>query len=195
MKITSRSVSVLATAAALILGGCGGDDADESGPTRSASPIDRAFVAEMVPHHESGVQMAQIAQRRGESAFVTRLAGDIVRSQTAEIAALRAADRRLERAGVKRGSLGVPDHMMGMDASVSTLRTARQFDRTFINLMIPHHEGALVMARAELDKGKDSDLRALAEDIIAAQQREISAMRAHLGASGDEHGPGDMHAP
>ena len=194
MKIPSTSVSLLA-AAALILGGCGGDDADDSAPARAGNPIDRAFVAEMVPHHESGVQMAQIAQRRGESAFVKQLAGEIVRSQNAEIEAMRAADARLARSGVRRGALGVPEHMMGMDASVASLRTARPFDRTFINLMIPHHEGALVMARAELDRGEDAELRALAQDILAAQQREISAMREHLGAAGGEHGRGDMHAP
>jgi uncharacterized protein (DUF305 family) len=44
---------------------------------------DRAFVAAMIPHHESAVEMAEIAQR-GESEFVKRLAGDIIRTQNAE---------------------------------------------------------------------------------------------------------------
>ena len=194
MNIRRRSLAGLAAGAVLILGACGDDSAEQDGPARAGNPVDRAFVAEMVPHHESGVQMAQIAQRRGKSAFVKQLARDIVRSQNAEIAAMRAADERLRKSGVTRGSLGVPEHMMGMDAGVTSLRTARSFDRTFISLMIPHHEGALVMARAELAKGEDRELKTLAQDILAAQEREIRRMREHLGTT-EEHGDGDMHAP
>lgn len=53
-------------------------------------------------------------------------------------------------------------------------------DRDFLATMIPHHEGAVEMARLVLIHGKDPLVRRLAEEIIAGQQSEIEAMRARL---------------
>jgi len=63
--------------------------------------------------------------------------------------------------------------------------------------MVPHHEGAIEMARIEIDKGDNADLKKLAESIISSQERELKEMRAHLKAEGgaidemsDEHHSG-----
>jgi uncharacterized protein (DUF305 family) len=53
-------------------------------------------------------------------------------------------------------------------------------DRDFAAMMIPHHQGAIDMARAELRFGKDERLRRLAQGIIVEQNQEIAAMRAIL---------------
>ena len=56
-------------------------------------------------------------------------------------------------------------------------------DRDFARMMIPHHQGAIDMAIAELRYGKDKRLQRLAQQIIVDQQQEIALMRLALGDS------------
>jgi uncharacterized protein (DUF305 family) len=194
-----KLLAAVAAAAALAVAGCGSDDSEpaaggeQNGHATStqtasaASGVDRAFVAAMIPHHESAVEMAQIAQQRGESGFVKQLADDIIRTQNAEIATMRREDGALAKEGAKPGDLGVPEDMRGMDHDISMLEKADPFDPAFLEMMIPHHEGAITMAKAELAKGADPELKQLAQEIITAQQREIDEMRPRLG---DDSGDG-----
>jgi uncharacterized protein (DUF305 family) len=51
-------------------------------------------------------------------------------------------------------------------------------DKDFAMMMIPHHQGAIDMAKVELQHGKDPKLRAMAETIIKAQEKEIAELKA-----------------
>jgi hypothetical protein len=71
-------------------------------------------------------------------------------------------------------------------------------DADFAAMMIPHHQGAIDMAQAELRYGRNEQLRRIAQGIIVEQQQEIAAMRLALGqalppsvASPDQITPSD----
>lgn len=62
-------------------------------------------------------------------------------------------------------------------------------DVDFLAMMIPHHQGAVDMARLVLIHGQDPLTRQLAEEIIASQQAEIMAMKARLNILGEGADP------
>jgi uncharacterized protein (DUF305 family) len=61
-------------------------------------------------------------------------------------------------------------------------------DLDFVRSMIPHHQGAIDMARALLAASEDPELRKLAEEIIVAQEKEIAFLRSWLQKKGEKSG-------
>lgn len=72
------------------------------------------------------------------------------------------------------------DGMTAMNRDMMAGGTAADIDVAFVCSMIPHHRGAIDMARAELAHGDDPWARTLAEAIIVAQEKEIAEMLAWL---------------
>src|SRR5258706_169243 len=61
------------------------------------------------------------------------------------------------------------------------IKPSNDVDRDFVAMMVPHHQGAIDMAEAELSYGHNEPLRGISQEIIATQQQEIVAMRRALG--------------
>jgi hypothetical protein len=62
-----------------------------------------------------------------------------------------------------------------------SIKPSGDVDHDFVAMMIPHHQGAIDMAQAELRYGHNEQLRRIAQEIIVEQQQEITAMRLALG--------------
>ena len=170
------AVVLIAFVATIALVSGGGDD-----NSADANQTDGAFLVAMAPHHETAIEMAEMARERAQHPEVKQLAQDIVTAQSEEIASIEAIHQRLFGQPLEQGAhghLGLDSHMAGMDMDMDALDSARPFDREFIDQMIPHHQGAIRMARIELAEGQDEETRDLAQAIITAQSGEIEAMNA-----------------
>jgi hypothetical protein len=62
-----------------------------------------------------------------------------------------------------------------------TIKPTGNVDRDFVAMMVPHHQGAIAMAQAELKYGHNEQLRRMSQEIIVTQQQEIAAMRLAVG--------------
>jgi uncharacterized protein (DUF305 family) len=86
--------------------------------------------------------------------------------------------------------------MHKMERAMAAVPMTGDPDQDFLAMMIPHHQGAVDMARLLLIHGRDPLVRRLAEEIIASQQQEIEAMKGRLAVlrRGREPDPGGFPA-
>jgi uncharacterized protein (DUF305 family) len=77
-----------------------------------------------------------------------------------------------------------------MHAAMASVKPSGDSDVDFVGLMLPHHQGAVDMAKTELLYGKDPQMRRLAQEIITDQQSEIELMQLWL----KSHGPNSRKA-
>ena len=137
---------------------------------------DAAFVDAMVPHHEGAIEMAEVALPNAEHEEIRKLAREIIDAQQAEIEKFRRirgelGDSTMQMSGEEMEGMRMSEEPQG-------LAEARPFDRAFIDAMAPHHEGAVAMADVALKESENPEIRGIAEDIVAGQERELSQMRA-----------------
>ncbi len=185
MRLSSKTSAPLALVTLTVLAtAC-------SGISDRDAPIDRAFIDMMVPHHESAMAMAAIAQERAEHPELRQLADDIIAAQSSEITRMR--DWREQWFGSSdtpsmeempmlpgmsmAGGQSMSGGTMDMSAEVDGLRVADPFDRFFIDAMIRHHEQAVEAAEIALEQTEREEIQGLAEGIIEAQTREIEQLR------------------
>lgn len=104
--------------------------------------------------------------------FAVPLAAALVLAAPAFAAPIDPADNPADAAFLN----AMKGMMMGMHQNMPMGDT----DQDFVRMMLPHHQAAVDMAKAELQYGQDPDLKALATDVVAAQGKEIAMMKAWL---------------
>jgi uncharacterized protein (DUF305 family) len=83
------------------------------------------------------------------------------------------------------------ESMKRMDTNMSSAPMNGNIDHDFATMMMPHHQGAIDMAKAELTYGKDPVMRRLAEEIIVDQESEIQAMQLWLSKQTAQNAKGE----
>lgn len=82
--------------------------------------------------------------------------------------------------------------MKQMDRAMAAAQMNGNIDHDFATMMMPHHHGAIDMAKAELSYGKDPVMRRLAQEIIVDQQSEIDAMQLWLNKNAARYETGEI---
>ena len=153
------------------------------------APADQRFIVMMLPHHDGAIAMAELARTRARRAEIKALAQQIETSQRAENAQMRrwwqqwyggevpipAGATQAAMPGMGRVA-GSRSGMAGMASSLEELKRASDFDRAFIEQMIPHHRMGVMMATHAQWNTHHAELRALQAAMVSAQSREIRQM-------------------
>lgn len=192
-KMRLAAVAAVPLAAVLFLAGCadnGGSmpgmdhGGSSSAPSESAEAdfnmADSMFAMMMIPHHEQAVEMSDMILAKSDvDPRVLELAQQIKDAQQPEIDTM---EGWLEDWGVDGMDMGGMDHggdgmMSEEDMAALEAATGPEAARLFLEQMILHHQGAIEMAEAELQDGKNADALALAQAVVDTQSAEITTMQ------------------
>ncbi|KQM27524.1 MULTISPECIES: DUF305 domain-containing protein [unclassified Frigoribacterium] len=192
---TTTTTRTLAIAASLTLGltlaSCStNDSSSDAGSSASSSSAasahddqDVMFAQMMLPHHEQAVEMsdALLAKGDGVDPDVATLAEQIKAEQGPEIIQLASW---LQGWGEPTESGHSMSGMMS-DSDMTDLdqASAKDAGKLFLQQMVQHHEGAVDMARSEVDKGMNTDAVAMAKSIVSSQTEQITQMKDMLAST------------
>lgn len=149
--------------------------------------FDLRFLDGMTPHHEGAVTMAQEALQKSQRPEIKQLAQAIIDAQQKEIAQMKewrtawypnASATPMMYSSEMGHTMPMSEEMKSnMMMNVDLGAADEQFDLRFINAMLPHHEGALTMAKEALQKSDRPEVKEMAQNIITSQQQEIAQMK------------------
>lgn len=145
-------------------------------PAAMRGSMDAMFIQQMIPHHDDAIAMADLALVRAEHPELKQLAERIKRTQTAENAQMRVWYRQWFGTDVPTGGGHGFGMMGGGTTNLEALVTADEFDRAFIEEMIPHHRMAVMMSRMAGSATSRPQMRELTQTISDVQRREIEQM-------------------
>ncbi|HIK16770.1 MAG TPA: DUF305 domain-containing protein [Leptolyngbyaceae cyanobacterium M33_DOE_097] len=149
---------------------------------------DLRFIDSMIPHHRGAIEMANEALQKSNRPEIKTLAQNIIKAQNREENELmrkwrkawypNASDTPIAWHSEMGHSMSMsPEQVKSMMMTMDLGAADDQFDLRFLNAMIPHHEGAVVMAQDALSKSTRPEIKQLANEIIASQQAEINQMK------------------
>ena len=150
---------------------------------------DVKFMQGMISHHAQALEMTALLRKQSESEDMAKLGLRIDLSQADEIDMMqtwlraRGEDATDVHAHHAHGATLMPGMLTPEEMSRLAEAKGAAFDRLFLELMIKHHEGALIMVEdllAQPGAGQDSDIFAFLSDITADQSMEIDRMGAML---------------
>ncbi len=163
---------------------------------KPAGNTDHDFAHMMMAHHQGAVQMSALELKEGKDATLRAMAEKISADQQQEIKALEAAATRLDGAPANYKPQDSADPFTAkMKASMDGMMKdmgagSGNVDQDFAALMIPHHQSAIDMAKAELAHGRDTKLKEMAQQMIAAQEKEIQQFKDWQAKNGGATQPG-----
>jgi uncharacterized protein (DUF305 family) len=147
---------------------------------------DLRFIDSMIPHHQGALTMAEEAISKSKRPELIKLAKSIITDQKQEIAQMQqwrkqwyptaAATPMMWHASMNGEMPMTAEHKQMMQMNMSLGAADAGFDGRFLAAMIPHHQGAVIMAKDALQKSQRPELQKLAKTIIASQQQEIDLM-------------------
>lgn len=136
---------------------------------------EREFIEGMIPHHQEAVDTAkEVIERGGSTPEIKQLVEDIVIAQEAEITEMKQWYQ--DWYGAPYTDTG---EYMPMMRELSNLSGA-ELDRVFLEDMIGHHMGAIMMAQSVQPYIKHSEITELTQAIVSTQSAEIAQMRQML---------------
>ncbi len=169
-----------------------------SGMPMGQRSADAHFIVMMIPHHQGAIAMSELALTRARHPEIKALAQRIIASQSREITQMRQWYRQWYGSdvpswgigtgagygmgmgmdmGMGRGmGMGMGWGMPGFGTSLDALRSAPDFDRAFIEQMIPHHRMGVMMASHAQWNTQHPQLRELEEAMVRVQSQEIEQM-------------------
>ncbi len=159
-----------------------GDSKSDASAEGNAADVE--FLTGMKPHHEQAVEMSDIVLAADPPAEVAAIARQIKDAQSPEIEQM---DTMLIALGEDTDGGEHEGHSAGhggmmSEEDLAELRTATGTEaaRLYLEAMVAHHEGAIEASDAEIADGKYGPAVALAKEIKAAQQAEVTEMQALL---------------
>jgi uncharacterized protein (DUF305 family) len=140
----------------------------------------------MMPHHQGAIDMAKVVLQFGKDPEIKKLAEGVVAAQEGEITFMKDWLSKTDPTTlpVSDDSKKANEQAMAAMMKDMTVPLTGDADVDFVKGMIPHHQGAVDMAKAALQFAKDPALLKLAGDVVSAQESEITFMRDWLKRKG-----------